>query len=276
MFGTLLKRKSARGIIPSSSLRPAPLTDGHLILLSRAAARDDRRIIMSSEQDEVGMREALALLIERGLVDQNGEGEDAPFRISAAGLAHIGLSEEDVDPLSSPPHTASSGCAASEVSALNYSLEPAMSLSNPRSNPGPSRLRTAPHEQAGLWRASAKTSPSRRRNPALTSGRAKAGGSKTDEPGARRTPSASSPAPSRKTALITLLQRLEGATLQQICETFGWLPHSARAALSGLRKAGHGIERRARSEGEDAIYRIIPASPAEPVGEAVADRSGRP
>ncbi len=47
-----------------------------------------------------------------------------------------------------------------------------------------------------------------------------------------------------KTALvIALLQRPDGATLDELIATTGWLPHSTRAALTGLRKKGHAIQR---------------------------------
>jgi Protein of unknown function (DUF3489) len=53
-------------------------------------------------------------------------------------------------------------------------------------------------------------------------------------------------APARLTKpeqLRQLLERQEGASLAEICAAFGWLPHSARAALSRLRKEGATIER---------------------------------
>jgi hypothetical protein len=42
----------------------------------------------------------------------------------------------------------------------------------------------------------------------------------------------------------------QGATLEAICKATGWQPHSARAALSGLRKAGATIEREALVDGK--------------------------
>ena len=38
-----------------------------------------------------------------------------------------------------------------------------------------------------------------------------------------------------------MLQRKAGATLAQLAEATGWLPHTTRAALTGLRKKGHVI-----------------------------------
>ena len=45
----------------------------------------------------------------------------------------------------------------------------------------------------------------------------------------------------KQALLIQLLQREEGATLAQLVEATSWLPHTTRAALTGLRKKGHKI-----------------------------------
>ena len=53
---------------------------------------------------------------------------------------------------------------------------------------------------------------------------------------------------------VDLLQREGGATLAELIAATGWLPHTIRAALTGLRKKGHGIERFKRDE--TTTYRI--------------------
>ena len=45
----------------------------------------------------------------------------------------------------------------------------------------------------------------------------------------------------KQSLVLDLLRRPEGALLSQIVEATGWLPHTARAALTGLRKKGHVI-----------------------------------
>ena len=68
------------------------------------------------------------------------------------------------------------------------------------------------------------------------------------------------PAPTTKTsAVITLLEREGGATLSELIAATSWLPHTTRAALTGLRKKGHAIERSKR--GEQTCYRIAPLAP---------------
>ena len=61
---------------------------------------------------------------------------------------------------------------------------------------------------------------------------------------------------SKSYAVIALLSREEGATSAELIAATGWLPHTMRAALTGLRKKSHSIERSKR--GEETCYRITP------------------
>jgi len=47
---------------------------------------------------------------------------------------------------------------------------------------------------------------------------------------------------SKRDQLAALLVRDEGATLAQMIALTGWLPHTTRAALTGLRKSGYAID----------------------------------
>jgi DNA-binding transcriptional regulator PaaX len=62
------------------------------------------------------------------------------------------------------------------------------------------------------------------------------------------------PKQTRAEQLRTMLTRKTGASVAQIQNKFGWQPHSARAAISSLRKAGHMIERNDTDKGP--VYRI--------------------
>jgi predicted GNAT superfamily acetyltransferase len=50
-------------------------------------------------------------------------------------------------------------------------------------------------------------------------------------------------------AVIALLVRPDGASLDEMIAATEWLPHTTRAALTGLRKRGYAVERR-RIEGK--------------------------
>ncbi len=69
------------------------------------------------------------------------------------------------------------------------------------------------------------------------------------------------PAPARvskSAAVIELLSREVGATGPELIAATSWLPHTVRAALTGLRKKGHVIERTKRDEA--TCYRIVVAA----------------
>ncbi|MAO57457.1 MAG: hypothetical protein CMM61_17420 [Rhodospirillaceae bacterium] len=64
------------------------------------------------------------------------------------------------------------------------------------------------------------------------------------------------------TKLGTILKHLghkNGTTLPALEKATGWQPHSVRAALTGLRKKGHAIERSKDAKGV-TIYRVAEAS----------------
>ena len=76
---------------------------------------------------------------------------------------------------------------------------------------------------------------------------------------AKRPVSLKSRKPSTKISKVKdLLSRKSGATLEQLMKTTGWQKHTVRAALTGLRKKGHAIERETLAG--KSIYRIVATS----------------
>jgi len=67
---------------------------------------------------------------------------------------------------------------------------------------------------------------------------------------------------SKRALIITLLQRTEVATLDDLIAATGWLPHTTRAALSGLRKSGMVIDRSRPDQSTVSFYRIMPNATA--------------
>ena len=59
--------------------------------------------------------------------------------------------------------------------------------------------------------------------------------------------------------LIALLQRQGGASVVTITEATGWLPHSARAMLTGLRKKGFMLD---KAKVDGTIHYAITAEPS--------------
>ena len=74
---------------------------------------------------------------------------------------------------------------------------------------------------------------------------------------------------SRRDQLVRMLSTRSGTELAAISAMFGWLPHTTRAALSGLRKAGYAVITEKRADGKPTRYRIAPqigtASPDDSV-----------
>jgi hypothetical protein len=77
-----------------------------------------------------------------------------------------------------------------------------------------------------------------------------------------RMPDADRPRASTKRAvLIGMLERPEGASVAEIGQRLGWLPHTVRAAFTGLRHAGREVTRSKDAEGQ-SVYRLAPVETA--------------
>jgi hypothetical protein len=82
---------------------------------------------------------------------------------------------------------------------------------------------------------------------------------KSESSPANEKPATKARGQSRIAAVISLLGREQGATLAEIVEATGWLPHTTRAALTGLKKKGHVITKDKRDD--VTCYRISKAAP---------------
>jgi hypothetical protein len=60
---------------------------------------------------------------------------------------------------------------------------------------------------------------------------------------------------SKRAQIIALMQRKTGATLDEMVEATGWLPHTTRAALTGLRHKAFDITK-SKEKGNKTVYRL--------------------
>jgi hypothetical protein len=60
---------------------------------------------------------------------------------------------------------------------------------------------------------------------------------------------------SKQATIVKLMSRPKGATLDEMVKATEWLPHTTRAALTGLRKRGFALER-IKDEAKGSVYRI--------------------
>ena len=83
--------------------------------------------------------------------------------------------------------------------------------------------------------------------------------------------------------VIELLQGSDGVTLAELVSNTGWLPHTARAALTGLRKRGYAVVIDRADKARGSVYRIEPSqmggdsarhTSPEATGGARPDRPG--
>lgn len=75
-------------------------------------------------------------------------------------------------------------------------------------------------------------------------------------------------------AVIGLLQRPDGATIDQLTAVTGWLAHTTRAAITGLRKRNYAVSLDRSDKARGSVYRIA-ESREQPTATASAARSGR-
>ena len=95
----------------------------------------------------------------------------------------------------------------------------------------------------------------------------------------RHAPTAAPRDGSKLALMIDLLRRADGATIVDLTQATGWLAHTARAAITGLRKRGYAVTRERIGAGA-SVYRIsrAPAGSGDrvPVQTEAVDRRRDP
>ncbi len=64
------------------------------------------------------------------------------------------------------------------------------------------------------------------------------------------------PTSTKRAKLIAMLARPEGASVAEIGRRLGWLPHTVRAAITGLRKTGREVTR-SKNADDRSVYRLV-------------------
>ena len=221
--------------------------DTQLVLLSAASQRDDHCLVPPAGPKRGQAQRAVAKLLEAGLVKE----------IRAKAGAPIWRRDEETGQTYALKLTAAGAkaIAVDETTALRK------------------RGGTARGPSDRLRRSEART-------------RFRTQQAAIDKPNSGVAASPTSPRGGTKIAqVIELLQRSDGATLAELVAATGWLPHTTRAALTGLRKRGYavGIDRADKARG--SVYRIDPTEmgddsvaphvEAAPTCEAPPDRPER-
>jgi hypothetical protein len=178
------------------------LSDTQLVVLSKAAARDDGLATIPEGLNKAAAAKVAASLVSRKLMREVRAKPDMPgWRIDVEGRGmSLVITREGRQAI---------GIEDGENNGSNQSL-------------------AIKNERAGVQQAS------RRKRPASI-----------DEPRAG----------SKQALIIKMLSRKSGGTLDALVEATGWLLHTTRAALTGLRKRGYTVLLE-RQDGKPSLYRI--------------------
>ncbi len=69
-----------------------------------------------------------------------------------------------------------------------------------------------------------------------------------------RTDTGAHRSPTKVDQLLEMLKTPDGVSIEELSNNFGWLQHTTRAALTGLRKKGHAVVR--GKQGSVTVYGI--------------------
>lgn len=198
------------------------LSDTHLVLLSAAAQHDHHLLARPDKLFGRALERLAARLTSAGLAEEvpvnqdqphwsgNDAGEAIGLRITAAGLAALGITDEATDPpVEASEQSTSAAVAVDAERSVDQASAPVIEPARPQPRPG-----------------------------------------------------------TKQALLVDMLRQEHGASVEAIMAATGWLSHTVRAALTGLRKKGYHLAKD-RSESGTTIYRLTEAavvagtSPAE-------------
>jgi hypothetical protein len=220
------------------------LTDTQLVALSAASQRPDRSIAPPAHLKGGAIAKFAGGLIAKGIAEEiDADAGMAIIRrdgdrtfalmITATGLASLGIeqpnatSETATEDMGSAPSSGDDDVGAVRDQSKALAPDGDGSAGNPIAGP----ISGAEHGACG------------RSGVAAT--------------GVRAVPPSSAPREGTKLAqVIALLERAEGAVIGELMATTGWLAHTTRAALTGLRKRGYTVELKKGADGKESRYRI--------------------
>jgi hypothetical protein len=192
---------------------------------------------------------------------QEGDGSWIALRITEAGRRAVGIGPEPLKGVDE----AARGEHAEGVLVLSPAAQEAPLVAS--TTPAvPSTLRAAATALLAAWDAGEERSAL----PAIDALRAALGSRSSPTRPARSLGASRIPREGTKQqAVLTLLHRIEGATVAQIMDATGWAPHTVRGFFAGLKRKGHtveGLERVRRvgpgkhgAKGSYSVYRIVEA-----------------
>jgi hypothetical protein len=199
------------------------LSNSQVVILSAASRREDRCLIAPNNLKDHAAEKVAAKLLAVGLVRE----------IKAKPSMPVWRRDEDAGQAISLKLTA----AGLKAISIDEEAQPEQNAAAPQ----------RADEDASSMKGDANLATAKMATMATTP----AG------PNAAAAPMSPAPRPGTKIArVIELLQHDQGATLETLIVATGWLPHTARAALTGLRHRGYDVRLERGEKGSASVYRI--------------------
>jgi hypothetical protein len=228
------------------------LTETQRAILEAAAQREDRLLPLLSNLKGGAARAVATKLAAAGLARQVKAVKDAPvwrreeasgralaLKLTAAGKKALSTTGGEPQPLNEPPKA-----AATRQARDGRARARSRPVADPVALPEQALARNASADHAGTALPDENDGANDASNKAnAVALRAPRRGSKLDR-------------------ILALLSSQTGATLAELIEATGWLPHSARAALTGLRKRGYDLRLARRERVGASVYRILATAAA--------------
>lgn len=225
--------KAARSGKTGSRSIADKLSDLQLVALSAGCQREDRTIAIPEALEDEAIAAFAASLIDLGLAKEAPAGRGQPvwrqddssgqpitLRITNQALTVLGIDEEDAESGTSDPEVG--GPTGKPLAARNGGRD---ETAPPTGTAGARMVATAvPVPDDAL------AQPGRAGPPQPRAG-------------------------SKQSQLIAMLSRDDGVSITEIATALGWLPHTTRAALTGLRHKGYELAREISSD-RGSLYRI--------------------
>jgi len=255
---TIEEKKQNIGAVPADggdaavNQRAVPrLSDTALVILAAAANREGGSLLpvpagmkargsapnaVLFHLSQIGLAEEVPVKVEAESWRREEKVGLLGMRITAAGLAAIGIDAKDDGDGAKEPGRAAGG-EAEPVSGAPDRNAGAESVATPGDEAG----RSSRFTDRGLERIAADDLEADDED-----GTDVVGGVGEAASARRRT---------KQDQIVELLSREEGASIEALMTATDWLPHTVRAALSGLRKKGYDIQRHKDAKGV-TVYRI--------------------
>jgi hypothetical protein len=217
------------------------LTDTQLIVLSSASKHDEGLATRPINLHAAAAQKVASSLINKGLAREIRAKADAPvWHENGDGRFALKITRAGRE-------------------AIGVDEEEAEDAGSSASPP-PSKSKKAATKAAGA-KGTAKKSEARTRSAAPRKSGAEEALSVQLRPG------------SKQAIIVDLMMRPKGAALDDLIAATDWLPHTTRAALTGLRKRGYTVE---RTRGEDKITRYRATPPTGSASESKQEPAATP